>query len=100
MTFSFELNSRRDVLVHPTIIRIRTDLSWEDLLRTRTEVAEARTNTSWKDNSGSNNTVGPEGRTKTAEEEYFIRTWLNDFLAHLQHENKTGMMKEGGVWEC
>ena len=33
VTFAYEKNSRRDIPVRPKIIRIRTDISWEDILR-------------------------------------------------------------------
>lgn len=33
VSFSFESHARRDVPVLPSVFRIRTDLSWEDVLR-------------------------------------------------------------------
>lgn len=32
VTFSYESNSRRDAPVNPTIYRVRTDLSWDDVV--------------------------------------------------------------------
>ena len=32
MSFSYEVNSRREVPVNAEIYRVRTDLSWEDIL--------------------------------------------------------------------
>lgn len=32
VTFSYESNIRRDIPVHPKIYRIRTDISWEEVM--------------------------------------------------------------------
>jgi hypothetical protein len=47
VSFSFESHNRRDVPVGPKIYRIRTDVSWEDLVRN-----------TLKDNKSLNGTLG------------------------------------------